>query len=55
MMADCHAFDFANPVLEDLLLDFVARYNLFRAFVLDCLEFDKAQVFALLPSVVPHP
>jgi hypothetical protein len=43
---------FANSGLENLLLDFVARYHLFRAFVLGGLEFNETQVFALFPSSV---
>ena len=45
-------FELANSSLENLFFDFVARHYLFRALVLDCLEFNKTQVFALFPSSV---
>jgi hypothetical protein len=48
MMAHaCRAFDFANSGLENQFFNFVARYHLFRPFVLYGLEFNKTQVFAL--------
>jgi len=41
------AFELANSDLWNLLFDFVARHDLFRALVFNGLEFNKAQVFAL--------
>lgn len=43
---------FANPGLQYLVSDFVARNYLFRAVVLDGLKFNKTQVFTLFPSPV---
>ncbi len=45
-------FYFANSGLENLFFDFLARNYLFGALVLDRLEFNKTQVFALFPSSV---
>ena len=39
------ALELANFGFDNLLPDFVARHYLFRALVLDGLEFNKAQVF----------
>ena len=44
-----NAFELANSSLENLLLDFVARRYLFRAFVLHGPKLNKTQVFALVP------
>jgi len=43
------ALQFANYCLENLFFDLVVRDHLLRVFVLDVLELDEAQIFALFP------